>query len=274
MSDEQLEAALDLTRRLPPADIEDNLFFLLDLCPDLTDSLLSTVDQPLKTEMDEKEGREFLLCDYNRDGDSFRSPWSNTYFPPEIDDPAMPSDKLRKIEQQANKVFDRYRDVYYGEDSISSVYCWDEEDGAGWDTCVLMYKEGESGSWNSINVVEVTDKPGGGAVLAPGQFQYKLTTTVMLTLNETVTNLSGSLTRQKISNLPNPKDDLSVHISNMGTMIEEMEGRLRSTVDVVYFGKTQEVLSYLREHRGLSEAKAREEAQRKVISEMSKAAVS
>merc|ERR1712048_1196828 len=118
-----------------------------------------------------------------------------------------------------------------------------------------MYKEGEAGSWNSISVVEVTDKPGGGAVLAPGQFQYKLT-------------------RQKISNLANPKDDINVHISNMGTMIEEMEGRLRSTVDVVYFGKTQEVLSYLREHRGLSEAKAREEAQRKVISEMSKAAVS
>ena len=26
-------------------------------------------------------GRDFLLCDYNRDGDSYRSPWSDKYFP-------------------------------------------------------------------------------------------------------------------------------------------------------------------------------------------------
>jgi capping protein beta len=72
MTDVQLEAALDLTRRLPPTDIEDNLFYLLDLAPELTEQLLSTVDQPLKTQSDAAAGREYLLCDYNRDGDSFR----------------------------------------------------------------------------------------------------------------------------------------------------------------------------------------------------------
>ena len=34
--------------------------------------------------------QDYLLCDYNRDGDSYRSPWSNTYEPP-LEDGAMPS---------------------------------------------------------------------------------------------------------------------------------------------------------------------------------------
>jgi capping protein beta len=31
--------------------------------------------------IDESAAREFLKHEYNRDGDSYRSPWSNTYFP-------------------------------------------------------------------------------------------------------------------------------------------------------------------------------------------------
>lgn len=34
-------------------------------------------DKPLEIGMDETEGREFLKCDYYKDGDSYRSPWSN-----------------------------------------------------------------------------------------------------------------------------------------------------------------------------------------------------
>ena len=44
---------------------------LIDLAPDLTDDLLNTVDQPLQLAKDSK-GNSYLLCDYNRDGDSYR----------------------------------------------------------------------------------------------------------------------------------------------------------------------------------------------------------
>lgn len=59
-------------RRLPPQQIERNLNDLIDLCPRLVDDLLSAVDQPLKVARDKETGKEYLLCDYNRDSDSYR----------------------------------------------------------------------------------------------------------------------------------------------------------------------------------------------------------
>lgn len=40
--------------------------------PHLCEDLLSSVDQPLKIVRDKTHGKDFLLCDYNRDGDSYR----------------------------------------------------------------------------------------------------------------------------------------------------------------------------------------------------------
>ncbi|XP_031506530.1 F-actin-capping protein subunit beta isoform X6 [Papio anubis] len=109
-SDQQLDCALDLMRRLPPQQIEKNLSDLIDLVPSLCEDLLSSVDQPLKIARDKVVGKDYLLCDYNRDGDSYRSPWSNKYDPP-LEDGAMPSARLRKLEVEANNAFDQYRDL-------------------------------------------------------------------------------------------------------------------------------------------------------------------
>jgi len=54
---------------MPPSSVENSLAGLIELCPDLTDELLNAVDQPLKVQKDTKAGREFILCDYIRDGD-------------------------------------------------------------------------------------------------------------------------------------------------------------------------------------------------------------
>ena len=72
MTELQLDCALDLMRRLPPQQIEKNLSDLIDLVPDLCEDLLSSVDQPLKIARDKTVGKDYLLCDYNRDGDSYR----------------------------------------------------------------------------------------------------------------------------------------------------------------------------------------------------------
>jgi len=72
MSEEQLTAALNVMRRMPPSNVENSLAGLIELAPGLTDELLSRVDQPLKVKKDAKAKRDFILCDYNRDGDSYR----------------------------------------------------------------------------------------------------------------------------------------------------------------------------------------------------------
>lgn len=58
---------------------------------------------------------------------NFRSPWSNTYDPP-LEDGSMPSERLRKLEIDANHAFDQYREMYF-EGGVSSVYLWDLDHG-------------------------------------------------------------------------------------------------------------------------------------------------
>ncbi|EGC39158.1 subunit of heterodimeric actin capping protein cap32/34 [Dictyostelium purpureum] len=256
MSEKQLNAALDLMRRLPPSQIEDNLAGLLDLVPDLTDDLLSSVDQPLKVAYDSVAKKDYLLCDYNRDADSYRSPWSNKY-DPALSGACYPSAKLREIEVQANEVFEIYLNLYF-EGGVSSVYCWDLDDDFA--AVVLMKKTQDQskkgqpmrGTWDSIHVVEVKDKKKNA--------YYKLTSTVMLSIetdNEATgkINLAGSLTRQDEKEFP--LNDVDTHVVNIGKMVEDMESKLRQTLETIYFGKTKEVVNTLRNALGSSEIEKR-----------------
>jgi capping protein beta len=59
-------------RRLPPQNTEENLASLMTLLPELSEDLLSSIDQPLKVQTCDKTGKEYLLCDYNRDSNSYR----------------------------------------------------------------------------------------------------------------------------------------------------------------------------------------------------------
>jgi len=251
MTEQQLDCALDLMRRLPPQQIEKNLSDLIDLVPSLCEDLLSSVDQPLKIARDKHQGKDYLLCDYNRDGDSYRSPWSNTYDPP-LDDGAMPSERLRKLEIDANEAFDQYREMYF-EGGVSSVYLWDLEHGfAG---VILIKKAGDGskkikGCWDSIHVVEVQEKSSGRST------HYKLTSKVMLWLQTNKSgsgtmNLGGSLTRQIESD--SNVNEANPHIANIGRMVEDMENKIRNTLNEIYFGKTKDIVNGLRSVQSLSE---------------------
>ncbi|KIM33640.1 hypothetical protein M408DRAFT_158156 [Serendipita vermifera MAFF 305830] len=268
-----LDSMLDLMRRLPPTRIEENLDSLLNICPEYADDLLGSVDQPLKLLTDKASGREYLACDYNRDGDSYRSPWSNEYDPP-LEDGTVPSSKLRRLEIAANDAFDTYREMYY-EGGVSSVFLWDQDDG-GFAGVVLFKKiinpdqnpsgeeeekaENSTGSWQSIHVFEASER-GRSA-------HYKLTSTIML---EMVTktgeagdvNLSGSLTRQ--NEVDATLSDQSSHIANTGRMIEDMEIKMRNLLQEVYFGKTRDIVFDLRSIEGMERAKQQKALQRELV---------
>jgi len=259
MTERQLDCALDLMRRLPPQQIEKNLSDLIDLAPALCEDLLSSIDQPLKIARDKETGKDYLLCDYNRDGDSYRSPWSNTYDPP-LSDGAMPSDRLRKLEIEANQAFDQYRIMYF-EGGVSSVYLWDLDHGfAG---VILIKKAGDGskkirGCWDSIHVVEVQERGGGRNA------HYKLTSTAMLWLQTSkeasgTMNLGGSLTRQVESD--SPVNDANPHIVNIGRMVEDMENKMRNTLNDIYFGKTRDIISSLRSVNALGEQQKQKDLQ-------------
>lgn len=200
---EAMTACLNLMRRMPPRAVEQDLYGLTRLAPALADDLYQRVDQPLQVAVDPTNGRKFLLCDYNRDGDAYRSPWSNAYAP-ELPggEGFYPSEKLRELEVQANEIFDSYRELYY-QGGVSSVYMWDLE--PGFAACFLVQKDVvdqrfvEKGTWNSIHVVEVQELSGGAGGLK--QATYRLTTSVLLAMKVNRAELGdltldGTLTRQ------------------------------------------------------------------------------
>lgn len=255
MSD-PLDCALDLMRRLPPAKTEMNLEGLIDVAPDLVEDLLSAVDQPLKIAHDKKSKRDYLLCDYNRDGDSYRSPWSNKYDPP-LSDGAVPSDGLRQIEIDGNRIFDIYRDMYY-EGGVSSMYTWDLD--GGFAAVVLIKKTADAsrkgapmkGVWDSIHVVEVEEN---GKTA-----EYRLTSTIMLSIktkskDSGTLDLSGSLTRQADQSCK--VDERNTHIVNIGKMVEDMENKMRNHINLIYFGKTIDIANTLRSPVSLEQERER-----------------
>ncbi|KAI9834747.1 MAG: F-actin-capping protein subunit beta [Sarea resinae] len=261
---DQFDSALDLLRRLNPKHTARNLSAICSLVPDLTEDLLSSVDQPLEVRRCKKTGRDYLLCDYNRDGDSYRSPWSNEFDPP-LSDGTVPSEKVRKMEIGANEAFDVYRELYY-EGGVSSVYFWNLDDGfAG----VILLKKtaaptGKSeGAWDSIHVFEAVDRA--------RTAHYKLTSTVILHLGMGEEDLgdmdlSGNMTRQIEQDLP--VEDDSSHIANIGKLVEDMELKMRNLLQEVYFGKAKDVVGDLRSIPPLTEANRDKAAQQEMINSM------
>ncbi|KAJ9437933.1 F-actin-capping protein subunit beta [Diplonema papillatum] len=244
-----LEAAKDLLKHMPTSELGRNLALLCKLQPDLTEELLEEVDQPLKTLKCEKTGHAFVICDHNRDGDSFRSPFSNEYQP--AFDGIQPSPRLRKMEVAANGLFQAYADAYYG-NSTSSVYLWDLDEGfAG---AILIHKSANkeggvsTGCWDSIHVLEAEEKD--------QHTVYTLTTTIMLHLatEDGSLKLSGRLSVQNEAKESAGSD--KDHLTHIGNLVQKVENGVRHRVDEVYFGKAVEITSEVRSKASLKQLAA------------------
>ncbi|OHT09600.1 F-actin-capping protein subunit beta [Tritrichomonas foetus] len=240
------EAAYDLLRHVPPKDIEPRMYDVIRLNEDLTEDILSTTDIPLQTAIDPTNSQHYIKCDYNRDGDSYRSPYSNKYYPP-LDDGLEIPDELRKIEQLAQTGFRTYLRQYFGS-GVLSVYCWPVDDrifGVG----VFVKKELEDrlrdstpvrGSINCTDVIEVSS-------IGKNRFKYTLVSSILLEL-EVDTNmgeplkLSGGCSdrREQTGNAASPKE----HLVTVGTMIEDCTSSFMEKVRQIYVGKMKEILSY------------------------------
>jgi len=287
--DSKLALCLELNERMPPNEGARTLDNLITLSKrEMEEHLCQDIDVPLGVMLDPKANMKFITCNYNRDGDSFRSPHTNTYFPP-IQSKFQPSHALRVFEVKANKAFDIYRTLYF-QGGVASVYCWDLGDRAFascWACKNEVQKNGMTLYWSEIHVFEAkqrlakwasfkipavmqTDKV--STQKAPQQFSwdYNLTTTVIMQTEkqDPMLQLSGKRTLQK------QRKDVTVtkvdvhehHVAVMGRMAEELSSKLRASLARVYCPKTNEILSYLHQNKE-DKSKAYLEAIRKQMKE-------
>lgn len=268
-TERKIDSCLDINRRMPPLDVNntlDNLIYITEGNEDIESRLCTSIDCPLTVADDEKAGgKKYIKCDYNRDGDSWRSPWTNNYYPAlpdDVEDPFMPSVALRNIEEQCNKACDTYRDLYF-QGGVSSVYCWDiDEAGQSFACCWCVVKDVKVGDipnghklkqnkkadlhWSEIHVFEVTRK-------AANKHDYKLTSTVLVHIDKVdksnlAFNLSGSRTNQRQAT-DIQTSGVESHVKQMGRMAEATASTLLSSINNIYFGKMNEVMSYLHQNQ-------------------------
>jgi capping protein beta len=198
---------------------------------------------------------EFIMCEQNRDGDSYRSPYSNTYFPP-TDDAKYPSAPLRDLEEKLNKMFKLYIKHYYSISTLCSVYCWELGDtlADGYGVAVLIknsltqQKKVNTGSWDSSNLITVTFENEG----AKKKAKYNLISTVNLAMSfegKAVGKvcLSGTIARSShYSKIVTDYTDDEDHITNIGVLVEDMENSIRNTLDTVYLMKSKQIIDTAR----------------------------
>ncbi|KAI9291077.1 F-actin capping protein beta subunit [Neoconidiobolus thromboides FSU 785] len=244
-----IECAIDLMRRMPPQKLELNLENLCDLLPEYSDTFYENIEKPLGISLCKKTGKEYLLSEFNRDGDSYRSPWSNEY-EPEIATDIYPSSALRSLEVAFNDAFQVYTKLYY-EGGISSVYLWEHK--KGFNGTILIKKINDNnkrvrGAWDSIHIFE--------ADLNGSHVVYRLSSSILLytiTNNSNVgtLNLSGSIRR--MSEIESSVTQMNDHIINLGQLIEEQESKIRNTLHEVYFQKTKDIINEIRQLSNLNE---------------------
>ena len=253
-----IKECIQLNQLMPIIDIDKNIDAISSVIyenDDLLNEFLQKVDNRTKVCMDDPKG-EFIMCEQNRDGDSYRSPISNTYFPP-TEDAKYPSEPLRKLEETLNKMFKIYVKLYYSTSTVCSVYCWElgETLSEGYGVAVLIknsltdQKKINTGSWDSSNLITVTfeDESSGKK-----KAKYNLISTVNLAMsfNSKICGkvcLSGTIARsshftKEVMDYTNDE----AHITNIGVLVEEMENSIRNTLDTVYCMKSKQIIDTAR----------------------------
>mmetsp|Transcript_24316 Transcript_24316/g.67609 ORF Transcript_24316/g.67609 Transcript_24316/m.67609 type:complete len:250 (+) Transcript_24316:332-1081(+) len=236
------KAVLDLLHRLPQSNMTSNLAALRQLVPsEKAKDLLQAAEQPLGAAFDEEANKEFVCCEFNRDGDSFRSPWTNRYVPAR-ENGHTPSPELRALEEDANDIFNEYRRMYYA-GGVSSVYMWSINDGFA--ACFAVKKEvGSRGAacWDISHLVKAARNQ-------DETFTYEISTTLILSASSVLDShacgafdLGGTIKRE----LRETAALGDGHIVNIGRIIEKVETNLRNMIGEVYIGKIRDAIHALR----------------------------
>ncbi|GKY93068.1 hypothetical protein MPSEU_000275100 [Mayamaea pseudoterrestris] len=241
-----MDAAQLLLRDLPPADFASNMehfesFFLND---EAAAAMRNQYQLPFVVmDVAEPGERPFLCCQANRVLDKHRSPWTNKCWP--YGQEANES-SLRGLERMMNEVWDSYKNLYYGSESIGSVYLVEpkegDDNGGSFSGVFCIHKDTDAGIWSGIHQFQVGSPD-------DDLCSYRVESSVVMivkpkTDEATQLTFSGALSKEPVTKeMKVQKAYLqSNHIENLGTIIEEIEMELRSNFETVCIPKTQTVI--------------------------------
>ncbi|CRG97954.1 F-actin-capping protein subunit beta, putative [Plasmodium gallinaceum] len=247
MEKTKVEAALSICNILPSHLFEETIKILSEIDQNLTNNILINKEGPIKTKFDSEEKKYYLANMFNKEKDSYRSPYANIYYPDNFSNSYIPSEPLRNLEILFNEIFDKYRKAYYIS-GLSSVYLWPNPTEEGFVGCFLI-KKSESFNvntsiiWEATHLIQVN--------ISHLIIHYQISSTVNFYItkkNEII--LSASINKA----LENPKKILDMnllkdkffHMENMGKMIESIENSLRKSIEYIYMPKITDILNSLR----------------------------
>lgn len=162
--------------------------------------------------------------------------------------------ELNQLEKSLNEAVSTYSSLYYGSDSITSVYVEGTSVDSEFKVAILIKKRIEAddedigssskATWDSVHLFEINPQDG------EDYWIYQHTATIMLSFDNSVENLkniklAGNLIRQNESK-HQKSADFSQHLGQIGCALEESESRLRSDLQSVYFGRTHDIVNELR----------------------------
>jgi len=250
-----VQSCLSILQKIPPKKASTALKSMKDALtsskPEAIQELMQTyLDFPLKSAEDPKNNKQFLLCEFNRHLESYRSPFSSNTYVPSLaggDNPRI-SDYILTFEAHANEVWERYTQLYYGKDAIGSVYAKPIATGSSLMVCFLVKKDVEDdsrlakGQWNSGHIVQI------GKIIK-GSAKYKIRSMITVTMdpsNETC--ISAQITREtEETHDVSEEENQASHLTNVGKMIESIEIDLRSNLGSVNIPKTKQVVCDMRQ---------------------------
>ncbi|SOV11997.1 F-actin-capping protein subunit beta, putative [Plasmodium gaboni] len=247
MNEDKIEAALNICNTLPGHLFDDTIKMLSRIDQNITNNILINKEGSIKIKYDKEENKYYLGNMFNKEKNSYRSPYTNIYFSEQHINGYVPPDHLRTLEILYNKIFDRYRKAYYM-NGLSSVYLWPNPIEDGFVACFLIKKKDifdkeTKIKWEATHLIQVN--------ITNYIIHYQISSTINFEIKQNHNLiLSGNINKalensKKVSDLYLLKDQY-FHIQNIGYLIECMENSLRKSIEYIYILKIQDMLNSIK----------------------------
>jgi capping protein beta len=248
-------SGLNIAARLPPGEVDNVKEALSNIAPALKKFIHSRLDGRLQTLTDETTGKLFIASDFNRNGKSYRSPWSNEYIPSSerSESSYYPPPGLRRIEATLNELMLSYCNLYY-DNGVGSCYLSESPTETAKFFGAFQVKKDfhdshskESHTWESQHSFEVNSRTKDDSI----EIHISMASTILVifefegkTLPSKI-NGSTSKSNERTYTILKKDDGTALYdevlVRNLGELMEENESSLRGNIDMVCIPRCSEL---------------------------------